>query len=397
MASQFVRSRWVWIIAIAVLLVGSTAIVGVFEAVDAPGEQPTFETNVTASQASIDGMTGIRETVIERGRETVRTVEHVWRRPGTGQYRIETINGTAQGAELEVATGESLWLYDVDDGRAVEINLDNASGSERRDRIAQILAIASQSDASERSRRAVSPLPVVPTDGGQGTATAGVAGSLTVQYLGTETVADRSTYVFELASAASTSSFVSNYTQTVWLDRTWYVPLKRVTQYTRDGQDVSITVAYRNVTLDADVRAGRFQFDPPANATVVHSDRPRQIHFADLAGVRAASSFSVPRPSVPDSFRLVDATRTVGDRVRSVGLTYTNATATILLSKSNLTWVHPDTDGKTVTIGNQAATLRNLGPELRVSWTCDGVRYSVAGSGVSSDRLLAVARSVDCQ
>ncbi|WP_008528463.1 hypothetical protein [Halorhabdus tiamatea] len=47
-----------------------------------------------------------------------------------------------------------------------------------------------------------------------------------------------------------------------------------------------------------------------------------------------------------------------------------------------------------MTVGDQNATLRNLGTELRVSWTTSNARYSVAGSGIAKSTLLDVADSV---
>lgn len=395
MSSDRFRSRWVWVFGVAVLLLGTTVAVGVWEA-NVEEDGPAFETNVSEARGSLAAMTGVRRTVIERDDETVTSVERVTRRPGTGQYRIETLSGDEAGSELEVSDGRTLWLSDVDEERTVRIDLGNASQPKRTDRIERLLTIVDGNDGPARSD-GISPLPVVPSDGDQASSTAGVAGSLSVRYEGTTTVADRSTHVFELTSNANTSAFVSEFTQTIWLDRERYVPLKRVTAYRRADRNVSITVGYENVTFNPDVSAGTFQFDPPANATVVDADRPRQTHFTDRAGLRAASSFSVPEPSLPDAFELVEATRTVDDRVRSIGLRYGNETATVSISKSNLTDFEPRSSGETVTVGDHDATLRNLGRELRVSWTCGDARYSVAGSGVSRDQLVAIADSIACE
>jgi len=398
MASDRSRSRWVWILGITALLIGSSLAVGVWQAVDAPAERPAFGTDVSDAQASLNGIAGHRETVVERAGETVTTVENVSRRPGTGVYRIETVTGPSAGAELKVSDGEILWLYDEDDERVTRIDRGDDSDPAGPDRIERLLTIVNRTDATEgTSTGTVSPLPVVPTEGGQAASTAGVAGSLTVRYEGTETVAGRSTYVFELTSNANTSAFVSEFSQTLWLDREWYVPLKRATHYRRGDENVSITVGYRNVTFNPGFEAGTFRFDPPPGVIVEDADRPQQMHFADRAGLRAASSVPVPNPSLPDSFGLAGATRTVGNGIRSIGLRYTNATAQVMVSKSNLTWYEPVTEGTPVAVGGQEATLRNLGTELRVSWTCGGSRYSVAGTGVSSDLLVEIARSIGCE
>ncbi|WP_135662390.1 LolA family protein [Halorhabdus rudnickae] len=398
MASDPFRSRWAWILAIVTLLVASTAAVGVWETVDAPEASPTFETDIADIQASMGVMTGLRETTIERDEETVRTVEQVWRRPGKGKYRIEDVGGTASDSVLKVSDGRTLWLYDSADGRVVQINLNGSATADSPSRIERLLTTLNRRSADEPARSSeISPLPVVPSEGGQAASTAGVAGSLTVSYEGTATVANRSTYVFELSSNANTTAFVSGFSQTLWLDQEWYVPLKRVTDYRRGDRNVSITVGYETVSFDSEIDHGQFRFDPPAGVALTTTERPRQLHFADRAGLQAASSFSLPDPSLADSFRLVDATWTVGHRVRSLGLQYANATARVTISKSNLTWYEPTTEGQPVNLGDQEAALRNLGTELRISWVCDGARYSVAGTGVSAEQLIEIARSVACE
>lgn len=378
---------------IGVVLLASLAI-GVWLASEPSDAVPAFE-DVEEQRANVDGLVGVRKTVLQRGNATSESVERVWLQPGTGSYRLEDVRDDPSGPELKVSNGSVLWLYDEDEHTAIRIDRANTARSSTDDRISRLLAVVAETDGSTTGGR-VDPLPVVPVASDREGESGGIAGQLSVEYNGTATVAGRDTHVLEFHSTANAAGVVSNFSQTVWLDQEWYVPLRRTTEYRRDGTPVTITVSYENVTFNPGLSATRFQFDPPADTSVKTDETPTQERFVDIAQLQAAANYSVPQPSVPDSFELQQATRTVG-RVRSIGLQYANETATVAVSKSNLTWYRPRTEGRNVTIGAANATLRNLGTELRISWTCDNARYSVASTGLSADRLIEIARSVECR
>ncbi|MFB6129181.1 MAG: outer membrane lipoprotein carrier protein LolA [Halorhabdus sp.] len=383
------RRRYAWFIGFAVLLVGSSVAVGVL--VSGGSTTPDFADSVGERYRSLDGFEADRLTVIHRGNRTVRSLGHVLRRPGTGQYRIVDRTERSNGREIRISDGNTLWIYRPGDEQANRIDGVNTSRS-LPSRLDRLFAIVERGEKTETTAtHDVDPLPFVPENTDR---TAGIAGRMSVSYEGTGTVDGRETYVIHLESNATTAGVVQDFEQTLWVDQEWYLPLKRTTEYVRDGESVSITTVYRNVTFNPGFPAGTFQFNPPSNVTVVDADSTRQQQFVDIASLRAVASFSVPDPDVPETFRLVKATRTVTDRVRSIGLTYENETSVLLISKSNLTWYQPSTDGQAVTVDGYNATLRNLGTELRVSWTTPNARYSVAGTGVAKSTLLEVAESV---
>ncbi|WP_309484935.1 outer membrane lipoprotein carrier protein LolA [Halorhabdus salina] len=375
------------------VLLGSLAI-GVWVAAEPPDSTPSFD-DVQQQRGSVNGLVGVRKTVYKRGNTTSESVERVWLRPGTGQYRIEDIHDDPQWPERKVANGSSLWLYDDDAQTAIQIDISQTDRSSSGDRIARLLAVVRAADGPVTAG-SVDPLPVVPVASERDGTTRGIAGQITVAYTGTATVAGRDTYVLSLRSTANAAGVVSNFSQTVWLDQEWYVPLKRTTEYHRDGTPVKITVSYENVTFNPGLSDERFQFDLPPNGTVKTNETPTQQQFVDIAQLQAVANYSVPEPILPDSFDLRETTRTVGN-VRSIGLRYANETATVAVSKSNLTWYQPHTEGRNVSIGSETATLRNIGTELRISWTCADARYSVAGTGLSADPLIEIARSVACR
>jgi len=381
--------RSVWIVAFAVLLIGSSVAVGVWVSADSEG--PDFAVSVTDRYDSLDGFTADKETVVNRDNRTSRFLDRVYRRPGTGQYRFEDVTDGPTGREIQVSNGTTLWIYTHGSAEAKRIDGVNTSRAlpSRLDRLFAIIERGAAEGGGEAHD--IDPLPFVPESSDQ---TAGIAGSMTVSYDGTDTVDGRSASVLHLESNTSTAGVVADFQQTLWIDTEWYVPIKRTTEYVRDGDPVSITTTYRNVTFNPGLSAETFRFDPPPNVTVVDTDSARQQEYVDIASLRAVASFSVPNPTVPETLRLVDATRTVTDRVRSIGLKYANETSVLTVSKSNLTRYVPSTDGEAVTVGDWNATLRNLGTELRISWTTPNARYSVAGSGISKSALLEFARSV---
>ncbi|WEL21233.1 outer membrane lipoprotein carrier protein LolA [Halorhabdus sp. BNX81] len=372
----------------AILLIGSSVAVGVW--VSADSQAPNFAGSVSERYDSLDGFSAEKRTVIHRENRTFRSLDHVSRRPGTGQFRIEDITDNLTAREIQVSDGNTLWIYTHGESEAKRIDGVNTSRSlpSRLDRLFSVVERGASADGTTHD---IEPLPFVPEGSDR---TDGTAGSMAVSYEGVETVDGRPTYVLSLHSNATTAGVVEDFEQRLWIDKEWYVPLKRTTEYVRDGDAVSITVSYRNVTFNPGLPADTFQFDPPSNVTVVDADSTRQEQFVDIAGLRAVASFSVPDPDVPETFRLVEATQTVTDRVRSIGLKYANETAVLSVSKSNLTGYVPNTDGQAVPVGDYDATLRNLGTELRVSWTTPNARYSVAGSGVSKSVLVEFARSV---
>lgn len=379
--------RFAWIVAFAVLLIGSSVAVGVL--VSGDRATPEFTDSVSDRYDSLDGFEAQRLTVIQRGDRTTRSRDQVARRPGTGEYRIEDITEGASGREVRIADGNTLWIYWSDSAEAKRVAGVNTSRS-LPSRLDRLFAIIERGDTNSETHD-VDPLPFVPESSDR---TAGIAGSMTVSYDGSERVDGRDTYVIHLQSNATSTGVVQDFEQTLWVDQEWYLPLKRTTEYVRDGDPVSVTTTYRNVTFNPGLSAEMFTFDPPANVTVTDADSTRQQQFVDIAGLRAVASFAVPDVNVPKSLKLVKATRTVTAQVRSVGLKYENETAVLSISKSNLTWYEPRTDGQVVTVGSQNATLRNLGTEVRISWTTPDARYSVAGIGIAKSTLLAVANSV---
>lgn len=364
---------------------------------------PTLDENASARLASLDGIVATRETVVDRADGTTRTVERVSHRPRTGATRA-LVRSSPGAVDVRVSNGSVLWLYDRESATVTRIALDGRSdrGSSVSDRIERLVAQVNRSDGAREAGTSsrVSPLPVVPAaDGRTGDVDGPVGsdqGTYAVSFDGTETVGERRTYVVELRRTGAGGEPVANYTQTLWLDTEWYYPLQRQTAWRQGGNRTLITTTYTNVTFNPGLSGSTFDFEPPPNTTIETPDAAEQRRYGSVDALRAVANMSVPRPAVPESFALADATRTTG-RVDSLGLRYVNATGVVSVAKLD-TVVEPTTEGERVTVAGRAATYRDLGPEQTVVWSCEGSQYKISGRGLPNPKasLLDVAASVGC-
>lgn len=373
---------------------------------ETPENQSVFGDRASNRVAAVDGLSATVETVIERENGTSRSVERVHLRPATGELHAVLVASTEQRWDRRVANGSVLWLYDRDVNAVKKIDLTprtDANGTQVRrlrrlfERLDRTRVTATPSATPTPG---IQPLPAVPS-AGQATVAASTAGSsaYNATYVGNRTVDGRSTYLVRVQShATNASAMVTNYTQRLWLDAEYFYPVKRQTSWRQHGSRTRITTTYRNVTFNPGLQDDRFTFEPPANATVESVGGRYQQSYGSITALQSAARMSVPLPDVPPSFELAYASRTeVPGRVKSVGLRYSNATAKLSISKSNLTWYQPETANETVSIAGTTGELRNLGPKQTVSWTCDGWRYSVTGSGLPKAVLVEVAESVTCE
>lgn len=388
------------VLALAVLtLVGTSAVLALWSpSAGASVDRTPLGANAAERYAALDGLDAIETTVVERGDERRRTVARVSLRPGTEKRRVRITDGSDRKHEHRVSNGTMLWLYDSDNRTATRIPLSHEPNvTSRGARIERLFMRLNVTDANASAaaplRPGVEPLPVVPHSG---TAPAGAASAAAetaqygVSYDGTATIDGREAYVLRISPRNA-----SGYERTLWVDTRHFFPLKHRTEWTDDGERVTVTTTYSNVELDPGLSPETFRFDPPANATVERLETPETTMYGTVASLRAATEVRVPDPTVPATFELAYASRTAGE-VRGVALRYVNATSTLSVAKYNFTYPARGGDER-VTVAGREATL-SLGPTLSVSWNCSAAdyRYTVRGSGVSRERLLAVANSVGC-
>jgi outer membrane lipoprotein-sorting protein len=391
------------VVAIAVVLVaaGVVAATGFLTAPTAgPVEEQPIGTDAAEQYASIDGFSATKTTVVERGGETSRAVTDVRRRPGTDHRREAVRTAADRKYELAVSNGSTTWLYDSDADAVKRFSATSAaSANARGEQLQRLFARLNVTDpsasASASASPAISPLPVVPSSSGPATgvnesATARTAHALT--YDGTTTVDERTAYVLRIEPRDDDAA--GAYRQTLWVDAERFLPLKQRTAWTDDGENVSVTTTYTNVTFDPGLPDSTFTFDPPANASVETLDVPETTTYESVRALRADAEMSVPAPDLPPSFDLTYASHTTGG-VRGVGLAYANATARITVATYNRTLPVDDGDRR-VTVGDRTAEV-SVGPTSSVSWNCGEYRHTVRGEGVPVSLLVEVAGSVQCE
>jgi outer membrane lipoprotein-sorting protein len=353
---------------------------------------PSVNTNVTERYRSIDALTGTQTvTMRTNGTVTSRTVASVMLVPDTNRKRIRFLNASDRRYELQVSNGSTLWLHDTDRNAVTIIELTGPPADSRTaTRIQKLVAAAELTDDAGRPKSVgVSPLPVLPRN--TGTAPRMDANrSYTVEFVETDSVGGRDAYVLEIAA---TNQSETHYRQRLWVDSERFYPLRKQTAWTANGTQRSMTTTYTNMTFDVQVPADAFRPEMDANTSVRRTDTPQTEWYRNRADLEAQSSISVPNPTVPSAFELVYATRTTG-RINGVGLRYAADGRELTVAKYNFT-LDIDDDERDLTLDGRPATL-DSGPTVSLSWNCNGYGYTVRGTGVETDRIIEVGRSVTC-
>ena len=387
--------RAVLLLATLVALGGIAGSIWAASPASAP-DGPLVESDVADRYESIEGIAGTRTTTLERnGTVTSSRTYAVEMRPGTGEERLSLVDGRGR-YDLRLSNGSVLWLYDRSAANVTRFTLGDADSDRTRgERIERLFARLNSTTVDGETpaeRPTVEPLPVVPQSAAsQADATRSAGTPLDVSYGGTATVDDRAVHVVRLTPVNDTAA--PNYEQTLWIDTEHYFPLKQRTAWTRDGERTVQTTTYANVTFDPGLDDATFTPDFPANATVRSPETPETTAYRDVSDLREATNVQVPDPSVPPTYELTYVTRTDG-RVRGVGLRYVNRTSVLTVAKYNFTYPAEAGDEQ-VSIDGRTGELTR-GRRTTLSWNCDSYRYTVRGTGLSRDAVVAVGKSVGC-
>lgn len=355
---------------------------------------PSVDANVTERYRSVDALTGTQTVTMRTdGTVTSRNVATVTLVPGTDRKRVRFQNASSRQYELQVSNGSTLWLHDTDRDSVTAIELTGPpTDSQTAVRLQGLVGAAGLTDDAGRPQSiGVSPLPVLPRQTGVAPR-ADANRSYAVEFVETETVGGRDAYVLDIASATNRSE--AHYEQRLWVDTERFYPLRQQTAWTDDGTRRSMTTTYTNVTFDAQPSADTFRPELDDDSTVRRPEFPNTELYRSSADLEAQSSISVPNPTVPPAFELVYATRTTG-RIDGVGLRYAADGRELTVAKFSYT-LDIDPDERDVTLDGRPATL-DYGPTVSLSWNCDGYGYTVRGTGVETDRLIEVGRSVGCR
>lgn len=314
---------------------------------------------------NVGTFTGTVTTKVVTGNETRTTTANVWMNRSGDEMRYEYVSPERMAGTVLVSNGSTMWMYNetTDTARKTDFSV---LGSQTTRNYSQVVR--------------------------------NLLENYNVSYRGTETVGDRSAYVLSLApkEGSALAEYTENYT--LWIGEDSWFPIKRHTVVSLDNETIETTMTYTNLTLDANVSADTFEFEPPEGVEVTTTEMPESRQYESVEAADAEVSFDVTAPQyVPDGYERGNVTVTSGDNYTSASLSYENDTGRLSVSQSAVTGGTNATsgDGETVTIDGQTGTYSEFGSTAILRWTCGGESYTVSGS-LSKSELLAVAESIDC-
>ena len=359
--------------------------------------------NATAAAEQYERLDTVQLTInatSERAENTSWSVQRLSMRPGTGDFRnVVRATGSDSATNRSLGVGSRIvsngsvrYIYAARSDTVTRSPVSEPNGS----RVADIRRLFAElrDDNNGTIRRptpGISQLPTVPADAQSSTGAANESvewreNRVTVQYRGTESVAGRSTYVVELRPATDNASLTE---ATLWLDTEYLYPLKRHTVTFQRGDRYEFTSVARNVTFDADLPDGTFEFAVDTlseNVSVVRSNS-----YDSRQEMVTALDRSVPDPTVPDEFAFDSGYYRRGD---SSHLSLTYATADERESIRVSVFHEPGTlSGRQVTIDGQQATVSTFRGRRFLSFNDDGRQFSVSGT-VENATLRDVAASL---
>ncbi|MFB6228108.1 MAG: outer membrane lipoprotein carrier protein LolA [Halobacteriales archaeon] len=297
------------------------------------------------SLKSVEGTIEIRTSA---GENDSNVTVHSVIRPKQEMARQEFLSPPGQAGDITVTNGSVTWIYNATRNDVTRFTLDNdsAANSSQATFVERVFGNLSE---SEEDAVIVAPVrPIAPFDGDSrgGSTTTGLFGpetqSVTLTYLGTETIAGRETHGVRLtptnaseSDAPPTDGSEGNAAQhvenaTYWFDAEYFHPLRTETMVRVDGEVTRTTQVYRNVSFNVNPDPATFQFDPPANATV--RSGPEPATFDSAAAAAANVSFAAADADPPERFDFETAVLTrLGNRT-TVAVQYTNGTDFLAIS-----------------------------------------------------------------
>lgn len=293
----FERPGWALLGVVALALVTGGALFGGFGTDDPDSE--ALVTDVIDGD-SVEAITGTRTTTIEIQRvdddepRVTALTEEVWIRPPDQQRReiVSSDRNDLAGGDVRVINGSTLKTYYEDENR-MQVDDEWEYGTQRID------------------------APPLMDD-------------FETEYVRTETVADRETYVVEITPATNASRAALtlyfaddeftvatvepddegnvSHTTTWWIDAETGHPLKERLETEHENPRDHMreyrvrTTVYEDVTFDAEFDDETFTIDPPED-TWVHGT-PEGLNVSTIEEADEIAPFAVPEPPISDRFEL---------------------------------------------------------------------------------------------
>lgn len=285
-------------------------------------------------------------------------------------YRVDVL-APDHLANTTVATNGSVVWLDGPTGPPV-VRSPNASQSQRLEEV-NVSEIVEKLDANTSV-----------TNRGTATVDGEETYVLDVAYTGSPEFPDDERY----ASVSDELDQIEDANLTVWVDTDDYRLHKVEAVVTGHDGTVTTTMRFESFRFGVAIHGSAFQ--PPTDRRVVSGAFDR-TSYDTLAETDAAVDFTVTEPAVPDGFELRSAVvGTQGDRATVTGV-YGNDTAEFLVVQSEQNPLSRfDTDGESLTVGNETVTVVERGDVTVLFWRADGRTYGVAGS-LGQDRLAEIA------
>lgn len=380
-------------VAVALLLVTSGC-VGI-ETLTADERPSPPDDDITAKFDSLETLSATQVSTLETENETntTRATVHIDFEEPRRQYQYVHEPAERSG-DVSVTNESTSIVYDASENSVTLVpRVDGASPVDRGDFFARLVAAARDDGQIENPSGGVSPLPVVPST----TTAPGAPDSIEaydVDYLGTDTVAERTVHGFRMTAA---SDAAIDFDRTMWLDAEYYYPLKTNQTLTLQNETYHTTMHLEDVRFNADLPDDVFEFETPDDATVETLGADVQT-FDSLTALRANTPMVVPEPDVPDGYEFHQAQLFQGNHTQSL-LHYSSEDGRLTVSKSPTAWNESSvlSAGENVTVAGHEGQYIATGQSNLVAWSCDSDQYSVFGSPLGKEELLTVAESVACE
>ncbi|RQG90211.1 outer membrane lipoprotein carrier protein LolA [Natrarchaeobius halalkaliphilus] len=244
-----------------VVVLGGCAVLDVPSSDPEPDPETVFEAAFVHGDDLVD-VRGERTTTVTDGDETVTEVASVVERPYV-EYRSEVLESSmaATAGDVYVSNATASWWYDPESNAASVYEVDEPHENEAVE--------AARADQAERQLERYD-----------------------LEYLGTETVADRETYVltveakdevvedgisvlvgdteyvYALETVDPADELVA-LEQTIWIDAEYEYPLKEELVFEGpNGERKTMTERFEEVSFNNDLPDGTFAFEPAENVTV---------------------------------------------------------------------------------------------------------------------------------
>ena len=363
---------------LAALLVVAAGCAGVLD------EEPEPEEIVDRMEAhhdEIEEIHGVQTVEIETTHGVDRTTYEYWERPGEA-YRYEVLDADQSSFDTEgdvtVRTEGTTYTYDASENTYYEFDVGESDG-------------AGEDDLDEYETELIE----------------NILDEYEVTLEGTETVADRSTYVIEAAPEDDDTLFEN---ATLWIDQEHWYLIDYEIEMGVMGETITTSVEHEEIAFNDGIDDERFEFDPPEDAErggdgfgLDEDDEfeldDDEFGFGDTErfdSVEAADEetpFDLVTPELSDEYELVDVEVSEYDDETEARITYSADLDVVQFTVSDEPPMFAP--GESVTVGDREGTLLEVGEFASLTWSCDGVAFELLGE-FDEDELIELAETVPC-